>query len=131
MTKETEEQPGTGGEETGRSSRPSGGPESKKGIEDRLDDMADRFSRAMTEGAKRLEDAFDKGMKTFRESDRGSGRVKGFFSSSHGGAFLIVVGAVWFFYTIGLFKQPIFPLLMIAIGAYLMYRYREKGEGGE
>jgi hypothetical protein len=109
---------------------PNEGPstgESKHGIEDKLDGFADRFSHAMTDGVKRLEEAFDRGMKSLKDRpDITSGRVKGFFTSSTGGAVLVIVGFVWFFYAVGLLGQPIFPILMIILGIYLMYRYRSE-----
>jgi len=99
--------------------------ESKQGFEDKLDGFADRFSKAMTDGVKRMEEAFDRGMKSIKDKpELTSGKVKGFFTSSTGGAVLIIVGFVWFFYAVGLLGQPIFPILMIILGIYLMYRYR-------
>ena len=41
-----------------------------------------------------------------------------------GGAVLIVIGFVWFFYAVGLLDNPIFPIIVIVIGFYLMQRYK-------
>ena len=101
--------------------------ESKQGVEEKLDRFADRFSKAMTDGVKRMEEAFDRGMKSLKDKPEiTSGKVKGFFTSSTGGAVLLIVGFVWFFYAVGLLGQSIFPILMIIMGIYLMYRYRSK-----
>lgn len=98
---------------------------SKKHVEDRLDDIANRFSRAMSEGVKRMEGAFEKGIKSVRENPELSrAKIKGFFGSSTGGGILVIVGFVWLFYAIGLLDQPVFPVLVIVLGLYLMYRNR-------
>ena len=97
----------------------------KRNVEEKLDDFADRFSKSMSEGVRRMEDAFDKGFQSFKDNPNiSSGKVKGFFSSSSGGIFLVVVGFAWFFYAVGLFDNPIFPILMIVLGFFLMYKNR-------
>jgi hypothetical protein len=117
--KDTNEQTQTSEPESGGSAR------TKRNVEDKLDDLADRFSKAMTEGVKRMEDAFGKGMQAVKDNPNlASGKVKGFFRSSTGGAVLVVIGFVWFFYAIGLLGQPIVPILVIILGFYLMYRYK-------
>ena len=114
-----------GGEEAQSSG--TGEAAGKKSVEERLDEFGDRFSKAMMDGVKRLEGAFDKGMQNLRDNpDLNSGRVRGFFSSSSGGVVLVVIGFVWFFYAVGLLDKPIFPILMIILGFYLMYRDRRK-----
>ena len=100
-------------------------PTGKRHVEDRLDDVAERFSSVMSEGVKRMEDAFDKGMKAVKANPNLSGgNLKGFFLSSTGGTVLIIFGVIWFLFVVGLFTHWVFPMLVIAIGAYLMYRYR-------
>ena len=97
----------------------------KPQVEDRLDDFADRFSRAMSDGVKKMEDAFGKGMDNIKSNPKfQEGKVRGFFTSSAGGAILVIVGSVWFVYAVGLLSQPVIPVLVIALGAYLMYRYK-------
>ncbi len=104
-----------------------GGAQPKRGVEEKLDDVADRFSKVMTDGAKRMEEAFSKGMQGLKNHPGlGGERVRGFFTSSTGGAVLIIVGFVWFFYAVGLLGNPIFPVLMIVLGFYLMMKYKDK-----
>ena len=99
---------------------------SKRNVEDRLDDIANRFSRAMSECVKRMEGAFDKGIKSVRENpELSKAKIKGFFGSSTGGGILLIVGFVWLFYAIGLLDQPVFPILLIALGFYVLYRNRK------
>ncbi|MCZ6765829.1 MAG: hypothetical protein O7D32_02740 [bacterium] len=98
---------------------------SKPQVEDRLDHFADRFSRAMSDGVKKMEDAFEKGMNNIKSNPKfQEGRLRGFFTSSSGGAILVIVGVVWFAYAVGLLSNWIIPLLIIALGAYLMHRYK-------
>ena len=98
---------------------------SKLHVEDRLDDFADRFSRAMSDGVKKMEDAFEKGMDNIKSNPKfQEGRLRGFFTSSAGGAILVIVGVVWFAYAVGLLSNWLIPLLIIALGAYLMHRYK-------
>ena len=106
-------------------SEPKASARTKKNVEDKLDDLADRFSKAMTEGVKRMEDAFQAGVKNLKDNpDLKQGKIRSFFASSSGGAVLLIVGIVWFFYAVGLLDKPIFPLLFIALGIYLMLRHR-------
>ena len=99
---------------------------SKRNVEDRLDDVANRFSRAMSEGVKRMEGAFEKGIKSVRENPELSrARIKGFFGSSTGGGILVIVGFVWLLYVIGLFNHWFFPVALMVLGIYVLYRNRK------
>ena len=101
--------------------------DSEKGVEDKLDDFADRFSNAVTEGVKRMESAFEKGVNEIRDNPQFSkSRVRGFFTSSAGGSILVVIGFIWLFYAVGLLDKPVFPALLIILGFYLMHRYKSE-----
>ncbi|UCH84810.1 MAG: hypothetical protein JSW50_03730 [Candidatus Latescibacterota bacterium] len=115
---ENKENEGLGAQEPEKEESTS--PPPKKGIEEKMDEVADKFSKTMSEGVKRMETAFQN-VKDDAETRK---KVKGFFTSSTGGAVLVVVGVLWFFYAVGLFNQPIFPIILIVIGAYLMFRYK-------
>ena len=109
----------------GPDERESRGARSRHGVEDRLDDMADRFARAVSDGVKRLEDAFDKGAEQMRERhEGGEGRIRSFFASTTGGAVLIIVGLLWFLYAVGLFDNWVLPILLVIVGIYLLQRYK-------
>jgi hypothetical protein len=95
-------------------------PRQKKGLEDKLDEFADKFSKTMSDGVKRMESAFQ----NIKDDSATRGKIKGFFTSSHGGAVLVVIGVLWFFYAVGLFDNPVFPIILIVIGIYLMLRYK-------
>jgi hypothetical protein len=101
----------------------------KKSVEDRLDDVAERFSRVMSDGVKRMEGAFERGMENLKRDEafgEKTTKVTHFFQSSTGGVVLILLGFVWFFYTIGWFDSPIFPILLIVIGFFMMQKYRSR-----
>ena len=99
----------------------------KKGMEEKLDEFADRFSKAVTDGVKRMEGAFEKGVHDIRDNPSFSkSRVRGFFTSSTGGSVLVVIGFVWLFYAIGLLDKPVFPALLIILGFYIMHRYKSE-----
>lgn len=124
---DTTESTESGGAETKSGAKRSA--RSKKSVEEKLDDLADRFSKGMADGAKRMEAAFDRGMENIKNDPNfGSQttRVKSFFKSSTGGAVLIVIGFVWFFYAVGLLDNPIFPIIVIVVGFYLMQRYKNQ-----
>ena len=80
----------------------------------------------MGEGVKRMEGAFEKGIKSVRENPELSrAKIKGFFGSSTGGGILVIVGFVWLFYALGLLSMPLFPILVIFMGLYVLYRSRK------
>ena len=95
----------------------------EKGFESKLDDMADKFSKTMSEGVKRLESAFEN-IKEHPEDTKG--KVKNFFKTSTGGTVILIIGILWLFVSQGWLKHPFFPIAAIGIGIYLMIRYKKQ-----
>jgi len=115
---ENKEKEGLGAQEPEQEEHTS--PPPKKGLEEKMDEVADKFSKTVSDGVKRMEAAFQN-VKTDAET---RGKVKGFFTSSTGGVVLIIFGIVWLLHTLGFFAQPVLPIILIVIGVYLMLRYK-------
>ena len=113
------------GESGGGSTGPrehAGSARDRKEFEDRLDGFADKFSHAMSDGVKRLEEAFDKGKDNLRrDMETNEGRLSG---SPRMGMILVGVGILWLLYALGVLSQPIFPILLIVLGIYFLLRNR-------
>jgi hypothetical protein len=111
--KQTEEQQETTG---------STGTGERRDFEDKLDGLADKFSRTMSDGVKKLEEAFDKGKGNLREDmDSENKRLSG---SPRLGVILLGLGLLWLLYALGVLSQPIFPILLIIMGVYFLVRNR-------
>ena len=95
----------------------------EKGFESKLDEMADKFSKTMSEGVKRLESAFEN-IKEHPEDTKG--KVKNFFKTSTGGTVVLIIGILWLFLSQGWLNHPFYPIVVIGIGIYLMYRYKKQ-----
>jgi len=97
----------------------------QKEWEERLDRYADRTADAVKRGVNVLEDAFEKGKETIKEETASSadsespGRTKG---SRRLGLVLVVLGVLWLLHTLGIFDQPVFPILVIVLGIYFIAR---------
>lgn len=103
-------------------------PESEEGktqkdFESRLDEYANKISQAVSDGVKRVEEAFERGRENLR-AEGGEGGVKGLKGSPRMGTILIGFGIVWLLYIAGLFEHIIFPILLIGIGIYFVVRNR-------
>jgi hypothetical protein len=97
-------------------------PKDRREFEDRLDRFADRFSKAMSDGVKKLEDTFDKGKANLHEDmESRESRMSG---SPRMGAILVGIGFVWFLFAVGALDEWIFPVLMIALGVFFLIRNR-------
>jgi hypothetical protein len=115
---ENKENEGLGAQEPEKEEATS--PPPKKGMEEKMDEVADKFSKTMSEGVKRMEAAFQ----NIKDDAETRSKVKGFFASSTGGVVLIVFGIVWLLHTLGFFATPVLPIILIVIGIYLMLRYK-------
>jgi len=93
----------------------------KKGFDEKLDEIADKFSKSMSEGVKRLEGAFDN-IKEHPEMTKG--KMTNFFKTSTGGTVVLIIGILWLFHSLGWFSNAFFPIVVIGLGIYLMVRYK-------
>ena len=91
----------------------------KKGFEEKLDEVADKLSNTMSDGVKRLESTFEN-IKDHPENTKG--KVKNFFKTSTGGTVVLINGILRLFLSQGWLNIPLFPIIVIGIGIYLMYR---------
>lgn len=95
-----------------------------KEFESKLDEYADKISRAVTDGVKRVEEAFEKGKENLK-SQEGSGEgIKSLKGSPRLGLIMVAVGILWLLYTFDVFAQPVFPILLIILGLYFVIRNR-------
>jgi hypothetical protein len=100
------------------------GEKHQKDFESRLDEYANKISKVVNDGVKRVEEAFDKGKENLRSSGAEEGEEGGKKGSTRTGIVLIGIGIVWLLYIIGLFGNPTFPILLIVLGIYFLVRKR-------
>jgi hypothetical protein len=112
-----------GSDFSGQEARGPGDPSpgGKKEFESKLDEVADRVSRTVSEGVKRLEEAASH---IEQRPEISEGRVKKFFTSPMGGLVVTMIGVLWFFNAVGLFRSWIVALIVTGIGIYMIYRFR-------
>lgn len=96
----------------------------QKEFEGKLDEYANKISKAVGEGVKRVEEAFEKGKESLKSGEGEEGGVRKLKGSPRSGVILIGVGIVWLLYIAGLFEQPVFPILLIILGIYFIARNR-------
>ncbi len=101
------------------------GPETPPGarlhFEEKLDEIAEKVSQTVSDGVKRLEDAASriKERPEFFES-----KTKNFFKSPMGGIVVTIIGVLWFFNAVGLFKNWVLALVVTGAGIYMIYRFK-------
>jgi hypothetical protein len=104
----------------------SEGAKTQRDFEGKLDEYANKISQAVSDGVKRVEEAFERGKENLKSEsgeggEGGAGRMKG---SARSGIVLIGVGIVWLLYIAGLFEHVVFPILLIVLGIYFVVRNR-------
>ena len=107
----------------------SGQTKEQRDFEGKLDEYANKISQAVSDGVKRVEEAFEKGKQNLRAEsgeggEAGKGGIKGLKGSPRSGVVLIGIGIVWLLYIAGLFGHVIFPILLIILGIYFLVRNR-------
>jgi len=93
-------------------------------FENRLDGFADKMSRTVADGVTKMEEAFDKGKANVKADMEGEGEKRRLASSPRMGLLLVAAGLLWLLHSLGLFSQPVFPIMVVAVGIYLILRHR-------
>lgn len=107
------------GDEPGEPRTPP--PSGKKDFEEKLDEVAEKVSKTVSEGVRRLEEAAEN---IKQRPEISQGRVKRFLASSMGGLVVTIIGVLWFFNAVGLFRSWVIGLIVTGIGIYMIYRFR-------
>lgn len=96
-------------------------PGARRQFEQKLDEIADRVSQTVSEGVKRLEDTVSniQARPGFSES-----KIKSLFTSPLGGLIAVIIGVLWFFNAVGLFDNKVLPIILIAVGIYMMVKFK-------
>lgn len=101
----------------------------QKEFEERLDGYAERLSKTVSDGVKRVEEAFDRGKANLRtDMEADDSRFRG---SPRMGAVLVAAGVVWLLAVILPGSGWLFPVVVIAIGVYLLIRNRYSSSGSQ
>ena len=95
----------------------------QKEFEDKLDEYANKLSGAVSDGVTRMEEAFERHKQKISEREKSSERdpMRG---SPKMGVILLVIGLLWLLNSVGVFSQPIFPVIMIIVGIFFIARNR-------
>ena len=96
----------------------------QKGFEKKLDEVSEKISKTVSEGVKRVEDAFEKGKQSIAENPDVAKRWRTIAISPTGGLIVVGIGILWLLYTLGVFGHPVFPILLILLGIFLIFRKR-------
>lgn len=104
----------------------------QKDWEQRLDRVAERVAGTVKDGVRVLEDAYEKGKEGLKAESHVSGAdADASNAGAAGGAKkgsprlgwqLVALGIVWLLHALGILDQPIFPILLIALGIYFIAR---------
>jgi predicted lipid-binding transport protein (Tim44 family) len=95
-----------------------------KDYEDRMDRYAQKVTDAVSDGVKRVEEAFEKGKENLRQDIKGAQGIEGIKGSPRMGLLLVGVGVVWLLLSLGILQHPIFPIIVVAVGLYYIVRSR-------
>lgn len=94
----------------------------QKGFEKKLDEVTEKFSKTVSEGVKRVEETFERGKESLKSNPEVKDRWKSFAFSPSGGMILVILGFIWLLSTLGVFNHPVFPILVIILGLYLIFK---------
>jgi len=94
----------------------------QKGFEKKLDEVTEKFSKTVSDGVKRVEETFEKGRESLKSNPEARDRWKSFALSPSGGVIFIIIGVIWLLSTLGVFGHPVFPILLIGFGIFLIFK---------
>jgi uncharacterized membrane protein len=101
-------------------------PGGKKNFEEKLDEIADEVSKTVSEGVKRLEET----VSSIKERPEISeSKIRTFFTSPMGGLVVLIIGVLWFFNAVGLFDNKVLPVILIAVGIYMIFKFKSDHPG--
>lgn len=98
----------------------------QKDFESKLDSYAEKMSQTVSEGAKKIEAAFETGKKNLKEDLDKSDRRKRSMGSPRMGMILIAVGVFWLLQSFNFFNYPVFAVLLVALGVFFVLRSRKE-----
>ena len=98
----------------------------QKQFEDRLDGLADTISKTVSEGVRKVEDAFERGRTNLDAETLGEGSNRRKIGSPRTGVVLLAIGIVWLLNSFDIFDHRIFPILMVAAGLYFIIRDKNR-----
>jgi len=96
----------------------------QKEFDSKMDQTARRLTDTVTDGVKRIEEAFEKGKENVREDIKGSEGMQNLKGSPRMGLLLLGLGFAWFLNTVGVANHWAFPIILMAAGLYFVLRNR-------
>jgi hypothetical protein len=95
-------------------------PGARREFEEKLDEIADKVSQTVSDGVKRLEDTVSN---IQARPEINESKIKSIFTSPMGGLIVVIIGVLWFFNAVGLFDNKVLPVILIAVGIYMIAKF--------
>jgi hypothetical protein len=96
----------------------------QRDFDSKLNEYADKISNAVSDGVKRLEKAFETERNKMRAAEGAPEGTRETGRSPRFGFILVAIGILWLLYTLGVFAQPVLPILLIIAGVYFVAKTR-------
>ena len=93
-----------------------------KEFEDKLDKYAEKLSSVVSDGITRMETLYDQTKENLKSDKPATEKIKGLGEHPKIGHILIGLGIVWFLFTLHVFDNWIFPVLLIVLGVVIVLR---------
>ncbi len=96
----------------------------QRDFDSKLNEYADKISNAVSDGVKRLEKAFETERHNARAAESTPEGPRETPRSPRFGIIIVAIGILWLLYTLGVFAQPVLPILLIIAGVYFIAKNR-------